>query len=91
MDVGGGSARKVVNNLADMPEKGLKKLTENADKAFHHLNEYHGVDQFEFRQQVHRFKQDNGLRGDFNLTFGPTGDVWNRVSGDHLGQIKHRG
>jgi RHS repeat-associated protein len=81
-------------NIADLQAKApdaLQKLTTDAKRAFTRLNDHHGVTRIEFGRQIHEIKRANGLPGDFNLTFGPTGDVWNSQSGDLIGRIVHGG
>lgn len=78
-------------NIADLPAKALRKLTTDEKHAFTHLNDHHGVTRIEFGRQIHAIKSSNGLPGDFNLTFGPTGDIWNSQSGDLIGRIVHGG
>ena len=78
-------------NIADLPKDAVRKLNRDQDYSFARLNENHGVTRIEFGDQVHAIKDANGLPGDFDLLFGPTGDVWNPLSGDLIGNIVHAG
>lgn len=49
----------------------------------------HGVTRIEFREQIHMIKRNENLRADFNLSFGPTGDVWNPRIRELIGSIVH--
>jgi len=79
------------DNIADLPVGARRNITENSDYAYQRLNVNHGVTRTEFGDQIHAIKRTNGLPGDFNLGFGPTGDVWNPQTGDLLGRITHGG
>jgi len=78
-------------DIADLPESAVRKLTTDADYGFQRLNLNHGVDRIEFGNQIHEIKAAFNLPADFDLWFGPTGDVWNPQTGELLGQIVHGG
>ncbi len=78
-------------SLADLPARAVRNLTEDAAYAFQRLRLNHGVTRVEFREQLHALKKAWDLPADFNVRFGPTGDVWNPRSGDLLGRIVHGG
>ena len=89
-----GSTPVLVHNsgctsMADLPASALRNLTEDADFAFKRLSGNHGVTRVEFREQIHAIKKAWDLPADFNVKFGPTGDVWNPSSGDLIGSIVH--
>ena len=74
-----------------MPQSAVRNLTTDADYAFDRLNLNHGLTREEFRIQIHEIKRTEGLPADFDVMFGPTGDVWNPVSGELIGRIVHGG
>ena len=78
-------------NIANLPASAVRNLTEDAGYAFSRLNQNHGVSRIEFREQIHMIKRNESLPADFNLSFGPTGDVWNPRTGDLIGGIVHGG
>lgn len=53
------------------------------------LSQNHGVSRIEFREQIHMIKRNENLPADFNLSFGPAGDVWNPRTGELIGSIVH--
>lgn len=77
------------DNIADLPARAARNITEDPGYAYQRLNLNHGVTREEFGNQIHAIKRANGLPGDFNLGFGPTGDVWNPQSGELIGRIAH--
>ncbi len=78
-------------NMAELPERAVRNITTDENYAFQRLSLNHGVDSIEFSDQLHAIKLAEGLPPDFDLGFGPTGDVWNPISGDLIGQIVHGG
>lgn len=72
-------------NLADLPADA--RLIPDADEAFGHLDRFHGLSTDVASARLHDIKRTIGLPGDFDVLFGPTGDVWNPVSGDLLGNL----
>ncbi len=78
-------------NIADLPASAVRNLTEDSGYAFSRLSQNHGVSRIEFREQIHMIKRNENLPADFNLSFGPTGDVWNPRTGELIGSIVHGG
>ncbi len=78
-------------NIADLPASAVRNLTEDSNYAFSRLSQNHGVTRVEFREQIHMIKRNENLPADFNLSFGPTGDVWNPRTGELIGSIVHGG
>jgi len=76
-------------NMAELPQSALRNLTNDSNYAYQRLNLNHGVTRDEFRIQIHEIKRMEGLPADFDVLFGPTGDVWNPVSGELIGHITH--
>lgn len=78
-------------NIADLPASAVRNLTEDSGYAFSRLSQNHGVTRIEFREQIHIIKRNENLPADFNVSFGPTGDVWNPRTGELIGGIAHGG
>jgi hypothetical protein len=86
-----GTTRTVAAVSTRAENETVYNLTIDGDFAFQRLNQFHGVDRIEFGTQSHEIKAAWGLPADFDLSFGPTGDVWNSQSGELLGHILHGG
>jgi RHS repeat-associated protein len=78
-------------SMSELPNRALRNITTDEDYALQRLELNHGVTSEEFGNQIHSIKYENGLPGDFDLGFGPTGDVWNPRTKELLGRIIHGG
>lgn len=76
-------------NIADLPTSAVRNLSEDANYAFSRLSQNHGVTRIESREQIHMIKRNENLPADFNLSFGPTGDVGNPRTAELIGSIVH--
>ncbi|WP_232547631.1 Hint domain-containing protein [Propioniciclava soli] len=76
-------------NISDLPTSAVRNFTEDANYAFSGLSQNHGVTRIEFREQIRMIKRDENLPADFNLSFGPNGNVWTPRTGELIGGLVH--
>jgi hypothetical protein len=56
-------------------------------RAYEHLRAYHGVSPGIASDRLHRIKQRSGLRPITSVVIGRTGDVYDEMTGEHLGSL----
>jgi hypothetical protein len=61
-----------------------------SQQAFQHLRRFHGLDPAVASNRLHRIKQRAGLTAADEVVIGRTGDVYNAVTGEHLGSLTDR-
>jgi hypothetical protein len=57
------------------------------ERAFEHLQKYHGVDPHLASEQLHNIKKSAGLKGADDVAIGRTGDVYDAATGAHIGRV----
>jgi hypothetical protein len=57
------------------------------DRAYAHLRDYHGVPPGTASDRLHRIKQRSGLSPIASVAIGRTGDVYDEMTGEHLGSL----
>lgn len=57
------------------------------ERAYAHLQRFHGVERLMATQRLHRIKQRSGLGATDNVVIGRTGDVYDEISGERLGSL----
>jgi len=64
--------------------------TKDANRIFKHLEKNHGIEPNLASERLHEIKRAAGLRGDENVTFGMSGDVYD-PSGNLIGSLTQAG
>ena len=55
------------------------------ERAYKHLEDYHGVSRDVARNRLHKLKELGNLGAADDVVIGKTGDVYNAATGEHLG------
>ncbi len=75
-------------NLNDLSKSA--RTTTNEQYIFQRLKEYNSIDPNVASERLHEIKLENGLRGDENVTFDMSGNVYG-PNGDYLGSLTQGG
>ena len=76
-----------VLRMADLPSDARRHLTTNVERAFGKLWLNHGIDRTLASQRLHDAKKAFNVPADADVYFGPTGDMWHPVTGEHMGSL----
>ena len=60
------------------------------ERAYAHLENYHGISRHIASVRLHEIKEANGLAPDDDVIIGRTGDVYDGRTGDYLGSLTTR-
>ena len=72
-----------MNPIPGYPFRGMHA----PERAYEHLEHYHGLDQSIASNRLHKIKHAAGLAPDDDVAIGRTGDVYNEATGERLGSL----
>ncbi|MCP4303941.1 MAG: hypothetical protein GY788_03480, partial [bacterium] len=72
-------------SLFDLPKNAT--ILDDFNEIARRLDVNHGIPRVTASERLHEIKAASGLGGADNVLFGPTGDVWDPVTGDWLGSL----
>jgi hypothetical protein len=89
-----GGSGKLAREGADLAGDAIRRIPGNPfrganapQRAFDHLEKYSGLDPNVASARLHRLKRAGNLGGDDDVVIGRTGDVYNALTGEHLGTL----
>lgn len=68
-----------------------KQTTSDFGYLVEHLRQYHGIGRVVASHRLHLIKLDTGRRGDDNVVFDLTGNVYDPTSSEYLGSLTYGG
>jgi hypothetical protein len=72
--------------MAPIPGNPFKGPTA-PDRAFKHLQRFHGIEPATASHRLHKLKDQGGLGPADDVVIGRTGDVYNAATGERLGSL----
>lgn len=85
-----GDDEVLVHNTCDIPGNPFRG-SNAPQRAFDHLEEFHGLDPHVASNRLHAIKQHFGIGAADDVVIGRTGDVYNAQTGDWLGTLTDSG